>query len=497
MGVITLHAQCLIMKSKTLLQVFLFLILAALIYMPLFGHLNTLPIRTWDEARVAVNAYEMFKSGNYLIPTYQNEPEMWNTKPPLLLWMQVAWMHIIGVNELAVRLPSAISAFITCLILLLFCKYQLQNIWLGIISIFVLITSNGYIDLHASRTGDYDALLTLFTLSYSLLFYIYLQTKSNKYLYGFFICIALAVLTKSISGLLFLPALLLYCIYNKSAIELLKNRHFYIGIVICAVSFIWYYLLREIYNPGYLMAVYQNELGGRYLNTLDNNSGSFFFYIFGLIDSRFGYWFLLPFSLALYFGKLGKQKYNALISYLLLLIVFYLLVISSAQTKLIWYDVPLYPLMAILTAVIIVEAISNLNFYKAKSTISDLIAMSIIVIGLFYATYSKIIDKTYLPKELFYEIEHYRLSHYLKSAISKNLEIPEADICYNGYHVFIEFYTNLIQENNKPISFVDWNHLKSGDRVIASQNNIIEFITTNYTSNKKKLADGVILFEIK
>mgnify|MGYP000350515794 CR=1 FL=1 len=32
-----------------------YIVLAALIYMPIFGHLDTLPIRIWDEARLAIN----------------------------------------------------------------------------------------------------------------------------------------------------------------------------------------------------------------------------------------------------------------------------------------------------------------------------------------------------------------------------------------------------------------------------------------------------------
>ncbi len=44
-----------------------YLILAILVYMPIFGHLDTLPIRIWDESRLAINAFEMYKNGDFIV----------------------------------------------------------------------------------------------------------------------------------------------------------------------------------------------------------------------------------------------------------------------------------------------------------------------------------------------------------------------------------------------------------------------------------------------
>ena len=188
---------------KYLVPYFKYVILAALMYMPIFGHLDALPIRIWDEARLAINAYEMLNDGDYIVTHFEGKPDMWNTKPPLLIWVQVFFMKILGVNELSVRLPSAIAAFFTSLVLLIFSHKYLEKFWFGFITVFVLITSHGYINFHSSRTGDYDALLTLFTTLSGLLFFAYCEARNHKYLYLFFLCTALAVLTKSITGLLF------------------------------------------------------------------------------------------------------------------------------------------------------------------------------------------------------------------------------------------------------------------------------------------------------
>ena len=180
-----------------------YFVLAALIYMPVFGHLDTLPVRLYDEGRRAINAYEMLHNGNLIVPHVYGEPDMWGTKPPVLVWLQALHMKVIGVNELAVRLPVAIAAFLTLVLIMAFSVKYLKSFWYGFIAVVVLITSQGYIGYHAARTGDYDALLAFFTTLGALMFFTFCETRKYKYLYLFFIATTLAVLTKGVAGLFF------------------------------------------------------------------------------------------------------------------------------------------------------------------------------------------------------------------------------------------------------------------------------------------------------
>ena len=43
--------------------------------MPIFGHLDTLPIPISDESRLAINAYEMLKNKNYLVTHFEGKPD--------------------------------------------------------------------------------------------------------------------------------------------------------------------------------------------------------------------------------------------------------------------------------------------------------------------------------------------------------------------------------------------------------------------------------------
>lgn len=178
--------------------------------MPVFGHLNRQPIRVWDESRTAINAQEMLGNGNWSVTYYKGEPDHWYTKPPLMVWCQTTLMKLIGVNELAVRLPSAIAALLTMLALLVFSVRHLKSSGFGFVVVMVLLTSEGYISIHGTRTGDTDALLTLFTTLIVLMFYVFEKKQQLKHLYLFFLFTTLAIFAKGVAGLLFMPALFIY-----------------------------------------------------------------------------------------------------------------------------------------------------------------------------------------------------------------------------------------------------------------------------------------------
>ena len=140
-----------------------YILLAVLVYFAIFWNLDYMPIRLWDESRLAINALEMYKNGNYIVTYFDGLPDMWNTKPPLMIWLQVLMFKAFGISVLSLRLPSAISALLTTIAILFFSIKYLKSFWFGFVAVFVLISIDGYIELHSIRTGDYDSLLTLFT----------------------------------------------------------------------------------------------------------------------------------------------------------------------------------------------------------------------------------------------------------------------------------------------------------------------------------------------
>jgi 4-amino-4-deoxy-L-arabinose transferase-like glycosyltransferase len=183
------------------------LLLVSLVGIPLFIHLEKLPIRIWDESRLAINAYEMYQSGNLLVTTFDGKPDMWNTKPPLMIWLQVLSMKIFGVRELSLRLPAALAGLFTVLFLFMFLKKRYAGFWPGFIASIILVTSYGYVNVHVTRTGDYDSLLVFCLTGCAFSFYNYFESGSLKQLRLSGLFLWMGIMTKGIQGLLFMPGL--------------------------------------------------------------------------------------------------------------------------------------------------------------------------------------------------------------------------------------------------------------------------------------------------
>jgi 4-amino-4-deoxy-L-arabinose transferase-like glycosyltransferase len=467
--------------GPAILKALLFLLV---IYCPFFLHLGDLPIRVWDEARQVANTLEMERNGNYLVTYFKGQPEMWNTKPPLLIWFQLFFLKLIGNEELAFRLPSAIAGFLTTLtILLVFAKY-LKSYWFGLFTVLVLVTANGYIGDHVARTADYDALLTFFMIFYALCFFLFLETGRQKYLHLFFAGLAFSIFTKSIQGMLFIPALVIYPALTGNFLKLLKNKWVYIDFALVMMLVMGYYLLRESVNPGYLEAVYINELGGRFASTMEYHKHPFNYYLNLLISDQFAIWFLLV-PLGFFAGlAYPKGPVRRMILYVALLSLGYLLIISSAGTKLAWYNAPVFPLLSILAAFTIYRVfLLIVEFKSIKGGLFKRALPVLFMILVFYLPYQIIIDKVYKPRESPGEIDFYNISHLLQDAVNNKTEVKDCFICYNGYNAHLQYYIDRLNIQARHVFFRDPQLLRKGDIVIYSE----EFI--------RKKIDKKFLFE--
>lgn len=79
----------------------------------------TLPLIDRDEPRFAEASREMLERGDFIVPFFNNQFRF--DKPPLIYWAQVASYRLLGTNEFAARLPSAIFAAATAIVLMLWC----------------------------------------------------------------------------------------------------------------------------------------------------------------------------------------------------------------------------------------------------------------------------------------------------------------------------------------------------------------------------------------
>jgi 4-amino-4-deoxy-L-arabinose transferase-like glycosyltransferase len=313
--------------------------------------LGAMPIQVWDEARLANNAIEMAYGGLSLVTTYDGLPDHWNTKPPLLIWIMAMAIQALGASEWAIRLPSALASVATATMVFWFGAVYLKKPLVGVVSVLVMLATPSYVLSHGARSGDYDAMLVLWTTAYLLSGYLYLHALPMQRSTWLYLCTAgilLAFMTKTVQGLIMVPPLLIYAWLSGRLGNVVRSRQFYICVLGVFVVCLSYYVLREVADPGYFAATLVNDVVGRYASVLDGHQGGPLWYLLQYRDFAA----LVPgLAAAGYFAWHGPATTRSLSVFFGLTAVFYLAVISSASTKLPWYSMPLCPLMAILIGI--------------------------------------------------------------------------------------------------------------------------------------------------
>ncbi|PZN93028.1 MAG: hypothetical protein DCF31_13985 [Alphaproteobacteria bacterium] len=323
-------------------------LVAAVLVTMLFAFVLTditwLDLNTWDESRLAVNAIEMLANGNRLVPTYGFAPDLWNTKPPLMVNLMATAMQLLGPSYFALRLPSALAMAATVVLLAWYTGRTTRSPGTGIAAGVLLASAQGFHGYHGGQTGDYDALLTLFSTAYGLALFSLLDSDSRRpgvaVLAG--LAIGLAILTKGVAGLVPGVGLALFAIVPTPR-RLVRNWPDYALVLVVALALGGgFYLLRSLADPAYLGAVASNELNGRYSHILGPRFGAFY-YVGSIARQPIG--MLAPLLVALLLLPPGRLRRLGGLAVLQLVII--VTVYSSAATKYFWYAMPAYPWLAL------------------------------------------------------------------------------------------------------------------------------------------------------
>jgi 4-amino-4-deoxy-L-arabinose transferase-like glycosyltransferase len=475
-----------------------YLIVVVISIIPLFYNLGGPVLNLWDESRRAVNAWEMYENSNFLVTHFNGEPEMWGTKPPLLIWLQTLSMHIFGLNEFALRFPSALSGLLLGFLILWFTRYYANSYGWGIVSILILYTSHGFINAHSVRTGDFDAILVLFTTAASL--FLFLGTEAQgiklkrKFILLFFIMLTLAAMTKGIAAFILGPAYLIYLVFRKDLYNWLRNRNTWIGTGILVFVVAGFYLLRDLLNPGYLRAMIENEITGRYFDTLEQNRAPFTYYLRLLYQLSFkNMFFLIPLGIILgYFSK--DLRIKRILSYMLLLTGVFLLIISVSETKLMWYSLPVFPFLALMAGVFftILFRLINSTDILVKSWKRKGVLHIVIVIFFFASPYFRILKQNqemFLPSQ---NEETHSISHFLRDVERGNIKTEKNQaIAYEGEFQHFLFYVYKLNDAGYNIEYTEWENAKPGTTYLVYQDEVLDSLEMKYDITSEPVGESI------
>lgn len=365
---------------------------AIAVYFPVFLHLDGPPVKIWDESLFAMRAYHMAETGTYL-PNFERFPGISyyrNLKPPFGTFFQAAFFRLFGVSELTLRLPVALFVLATLGLLCFFSKRLSGNLQAGILASLVLLTSSGYVRPHVSRTGDHDAILAFWLLLSLFFLYRWSLSRKSSWIWALAGCLFIAFLTKSIVAFFFVPGYLIYLLWQKQFVPILRMGTTYLAAGALALGIVAYYLLMEWQMPGFFAAVNETVFG-RYVAERNNLGAPFSHYFETILSQKFWPWVLL---LSLNIWQLFQKsnlEFKRISQLLWSCVLCYLLIISFSETKLSWYDAAVFPPLALLAGVSLHRVLN----YASKLTQWPKLIYAAAVVLIFAWPYYKTINSIY------------------------------------------------------------------------------------------------------
>jgi 4-amino-4-deoxy-L-arabinose transferase-like glycosyltransferase len=241
-----------------------------------FFTLHLTPLFNLDEGAFSEATREMLKNHDF-ITTYLNGALRFD-KPILIYWLQALSVTIFGLNEFALRLPSALAATFWAFGIYWFAK-KIFDEKTGVLSAFFMVTAL-QIGLIA-KAAIADALLNMFIAFSMFSLYLYIQNQNKKYLYFTFAFIGFGFLTKGpVAVLIPLATFFIYSLIKKDFKFFLKTTFDLKGIVLfLIIALPWYIAEYMAQGDKFIKGFFLKHNIDRFETSLEKHRGSLFYYI--------------------------------------------------------------------------------------------------------------------------------------------------------------------------------------------------------------------------
>ncbi len=330
------------------------IVLSTLAALLIFVGLGSNQLIPWDEAIYAKVAKNMVTSGDWL-SLHWDMKALWFEKPPLYMWLSAMLMSVFGFSSIVPRLPSAIFGFLLIIVTYKFAS-KMFNRTAGYIAGLSLLTNVAI--LYYSRASMLDVTATFFMTS-ALFFYAKARSKylftdstkealSNWVLAGLFI--GIGAMVKGVVGLLPLLCIGVFEIFLLVTEQIdLKSfiKNYFVMFSASLLTFLpWHLYMYYLYGPIFLQNYIGYHVLDRATKSIEDKGKPLWWYL-EVMKVFMRVWFvaLIPAGVYATFKciKLSNKHVFLSVSSLVILLFF-----SVATSKLVWYIIPIYPLLGII-----------------------------------------------------------------------------------------------------------------------------------------------------
>ncbi|HVN97815.1 MAG TPA: glycosyltransferase family 39 protein [Syntrophorhabdaceae bacterium] len=379
-------------------QVYRYLILLFITVVPLFSlGISNHGLWSADEPRVGEIGREMALTGSWAVPTLNQKPFL--EEPPFYYGALALTFNAFGISDKVVRIPSALFAFGSVLVLFFMANF-LYGPRVALISGIILATTGEF--FRVAHWVIVDGALTFFVMSAMALFVAgYLAQSQKKKLLSyalFYVACTLAFYTKGFIGIV-IPGLsiLAFLVLEKNLREILKMRLWLGFLIFIAMTLPWFIALWRAAGSEYLNVFFVHNhlqrflpasLAGKISTSASGHHNPFYYYVTEF-PSGFLPWSILiipvlchAFSRSVLLKSASDHRSGT--GRLLAKCWFFagILFLSVASTKRTLYLMPIFAPMALLTASYIDWTIISSTQKKLGTLFHWVFSVFLLVIGL-------------------------------------------------------------------------------------------------------------------
>jgi 4-amino-4-deoxy-L-arabinose transferase-like glycosyltransferase len=319
------------------------LLLACAIWLGLFHGLGAIPLFDVDEGAFGEATREMLARGDYVSTWLNGQPRF--DKPILTYWLQAASVRLLGLDEFALRLPSALAATAWIAAIHAFTRRAIDRDTARAAA-FIAATSAGVIVV--GRGAIADALLNLFLALAMFDVWRELVDPRPRWRRRAFLWIGLGVLTKGPVALLIPGAagFIAFLLQGRMAGWWRAVRDPVGWAILLAVAGPWYVLEYERRGDAFLAGFFMRHNVERFLGPLQGHGGGVFYYLAALVL------LVLPYTSLLLVTLPGLRRLRAspldtvLWCWFLFVLGFFTLAGTKLPHYLLYGATPLFILMA-------------------------------------------------------------------------------------------------------------------------------------------------------
>ncbi len=335
------------------------LLLALVIILLYFVHLNSYPLMDPDEGRYAEIPREMLATGNFITP-HLNGVKYFE-KPALQYWLTAFSMYLFGPSNGATRVVPACAAVLN----IFFTAYiarLMYNKTVGMLTAVIMATMSltviiGSIDI-------LDMLISMFITISMVAFYKAHFYRQRHWLLLFYAALALGLLTKGLISIVLPLGIIFWYMLLTKEWRIVKDLLYWPGIgLFFIISVPWFYLVCHA-NADFFYFFFIREHFLRFATKMMHRYKPFWFFIPIVLVGTFPWLGFLPalFSaegvLRHNLSKFGQKDNLYLLLWFFIIFIFF----SISDSKLAPYIMPCMSPLAVLLGATIWQSL-NLNYW--------------------------------------------------------------------------------------------------------------------------------------